>query len=128
MQETLKNALAHATPDCPLLLETPAGQGTELLRGAEEFMDFVESFGDQRLRACLDTCHVFACGHKPLEYLGKMRERAGLLKLVHYNDSAAPCGSCVDRHAYMGTGHIGMEGMKAIAELCTAGQVPMVIE
>jgi deoxyribonuclease-4 len=128
MRETLKNALAHATPDCPLLLETPAGQGTELLRGAEEFMDFVESFGDQRLRACLDTCHVFACGHKPLEYLGKMRERAGLLKLVHYNDSAAPCGSCVDRHAYMGTGHIGMEGMKAIAELCTAGQVPMVIE
>ena len=93
-----------------------------------EFINFVDSFQDERLRVCIDTCHVFAAGHKPLEYIHKIQERKDLLKLVHYNDSATPCGSCVDRHAYMGMGHIGIEGMKAIAELCTSGKVPMLIE
>lgn len=128
MRDTLSNALKHATVNCPLLLETPAGQGTELLTDSDEFIDFVDSFQDERLRVCIDTCHVFASGHKPLEYINKIQERKDLLKLVHYNDSATPCGSCVDRHAFMGTGHIGIEGMKAIAELCTAGKVPMLIE
>jgi deoxyribonuclease-4 len=128
MRDTLTNALKHATPDCPLLLETPAGQGTELLTDSDEFIDFVDSFQDKRLRVCIDTCHVFACGHKPLDYIKKIQERKDLLKLVHYNDSATPCGSCLDRHAFMGTGHIGMDGMKEIAELCTSISIPMVIE
>jgi deoxyribonuclease-4 len=80
------------------------------------------------LRVCLDTCHVFACGHKPLEYIESLLKTPGLVKLIHYNDSATPCGSCVDRHAYMGTGHIRMDGMKAIAELCGKHDLPMVIE
>lgn len=129
MRAALGAAMEHASPECPVLLETPAGQGTETLKKQEEFLTFLESFGgDPRLRACLDTCHVFACGHTPLEFLGRLAERPGLLKLVHYNDSAAACGSCVDRHAFMGTGHIGMEGMRQIAEFCAAREVPMLIE
>lgn len=128
MRKNIVACLEDATEECPLLLETPAGQGTETLTGVDDFLGFVTGIGDPRLRVCLDTCHVFACGHKPMDYLGKFEEYPGLLKLVHYNDSAAPCGSCVDRHAFMGTGHIGMEGMKQIAELCHAKQVPMVIE
>ncbi len=128
MRAAIASLLSSATTDCPLLLETPAGQGTEVLTEAAAFMDFVEGFADPRLRACVDTCHVFACGHNPLEYIRTFTERPNLLKLIHYNDSAAPCGSCVDRHAYMGTGQIGMGAMKAIAELCTAHKLPMVIE
>jgi deoxyribonuclease-4 len=128
MRKNIVACLEDATEECPLLLETPAGQGTETLTGIDDFLGFVSGIGDPRLRVCVDTCHVFACGHKPLDYLGKFEEYPGLLKLVHYNDSAAPCGSCVDRHAFMGTGHIGMEGMKQIAELCHARDVPMVIE
>lgn len=129
MRTTLLQAIQHATPACPVLLETPAGQGTETLTAQAEFIDFAASFEDPRLRVCLDTCHVFACGHQPTDYIRSLTTRTdGLLQLVHYNDSAAPCGSCVDRHAFMGTGHIGMEGMRAIAELCDAAAVPMVIE
>jgi deoxyribonuclease-4 len=51
-----------------------------------------------------------------------------LLKLVHYNDSLEACGSCLDRHAFMGSGHIGLEGMIAIAELCSSAGVPMLTE
>ena len=128
MRTNIKRALQFATESCPLLLETPAGQGTETLKAQEEFVDFVVSMDTPRLRVCLDTCHVFACGHKPIQYIEKLSEHPNLLKLIHYNDSATPCGSCVDRHAFMGTGHIGMDGMKEIAELCGAKGLPMVIE
>lgn len=128
MTTTLKKAIEAATPSCPVLLETPAGQGTETLTDIDEFIAYVLSFNDERLRICLDTCHVFACGHKPLECIQKMLVHKDLLKLVHYNDSLEPCGSCLDRHAFMGTGHIGLEGMTAIAETCAAAGLPMVIE
>ena len=45
-----------------------------------------------------------------------------------HNDSATPCGSCVDRHAYIGSGHIGIETMNTIATLCSQNGLPMVIE
>ncbi len=128
MRRNILRCLEAATEACPLLLETPAGQGTETLTDQNEFLDFVTSIKDPRLGVCLDTCHVFACGHKPLDFISRFDAHAGLLKLCHYNDSAVPCGACVDRHAFMGTGHIGMDGMREIAEKCAAVGVPMVIE
>ena len=128
MRAAIRLAMEHATVDCPLLLETPAGQGTETLKDMNEFLNFVESFKDPRLRVCLDTCHVFACGHKPLEYISAALARPALLKLIHFNDSLGGCGSCVDRHASIGAGNIGMEGMRAIAETCSAAGLPMIIE
>jgi endonuclease IV len=138
MRGNLLAAMEHATTECPVLLETPAGQGTETLKDMNEFIAFVAGFNDPRLRMCIDTCHVFSCGHKPLEYLEKATGGSGgsgsgssdscLVKLVHYNDSAAPCGACVDRHAFMGTGHLGMDSMAAIAKFCGEKGLPMVIE
>ena len=137
MRSNITKAIEHASVSCPLLLETPAGQGTELLTGREEFLDFVESFKDQRLRACIDTCHVFACcnpvdpakkGHNPLTYIEEALKRSNLVKLIHFNDSSEKCGACKDRHAFMGTGHIGLEQMTKIAYLCKTNNLPMVIE
>jgi deoxyribonuclease IV len=129
MRVNLKRALDYATPECPILLETPAGQGSETLTTYEAFVEFVLKFQDPRLRVCVDTCHVFACGHKPLDYVKRLTQyNKKLLKLIHYNDSATPCGSRLDRHAFMGTGHIGMPTMTDIAKHCHEHQFPMVIE
>ncbi len=130
MRSAIGRCLEHATAECPLLLETPAGQGTELLTDMKEFLDFVESFGTPKLRMCLDTCHVFASGHDPKIYLETALSRPGLLKLVHYNDSLGTCGSCVDRHAHIasGEGLIGFPKMSEIASICTAHDIPMIIE
>lgn len=137
MRANILKAIEHASPSCPLLLETPAGQGTELLTGREEFLDFVDSFKDERIRACIDTCHVFACrnptdpdknGHNPLEYIEEGLKRPGLVKLIHFNDSSESCGACKDRHAFVGAGQIGLERMAAIAMLCRQNNLPMVIE
>jgi deoxyribonuclease-4 len=128
MRTAITKALPHASEDCPLLLETPAGQGTETLCKMDEFIEFVESFKDPRLRVCLDTCHVFACGHPPLAYIDAVLKRPSLLKLVHYNDSLGECGSCVDRHAFVGSGKIGLPMMTEIAKVCTHAGLPMIIE
>lgn len=127
MRSAIKQAIEHATPECPLLLETPAGQGTETLTDMTAFLDFVDSFKDKRIQMCLDTCHVYACGHKPVAYIEEALKR-GNLNLIHFNDSLGACGSCVDRHAFVGTGNIGLEGMTEIAEVCHKAHLPMIIE
>lgn len=129
MKKNLEMFKEFASIECPILLETPAGQGTETLKDMKEFCEFVKQFEDERVRICLDTCHVFACGHNPLEYLNTLKEDYnGLLKLVHYNDSQDMCGSCLDRHAYIGTGKIGIKQMTQIAHYCKVNNIPMVIE
>jgi deoxyribonuclease-4 len=129
MRWAVEQVLPHASADCPLLLETPAGQGTEMLTDLAEFVGFVTSFADRRIRICVDTCHVFATGYDPLEYIKYVRAvDPDLLRLVHFNDSETACGACVDRHASMGMGQIGLEKMTAIAEWCFAEGVPALIE
>ena len=127
MRNAINIILPSASPGCPLLLETPAGQGTETLQGQEEFLDFVASFKSPRLQVCVDTCHVFANGHDPLVYVTAAFDR-NLLRLVHFNDSQDCCGSCKDRHAFVGQGKIGLEKMMEIAEFCNINQIDMLIE
>jgi deoxyribonuclease-4 len=129
MRWAISQVLPHASESCPLLLETPAGQGTEMLTDLEQFVEFVSGFADKRIRICVDTCHVFATGYDPLEYIKYVRAvDPDLLRLVHFNDSETACGACVDRHAAMGMGQIGLEKMTAIAEWCLAEGVPALIE
>jgi deoxyribonuclease-4 len=125
----LRAAAAAATPECPILLETPAGQGPETLQTWEEFFEFVNSLNDERIRVCIDTCHIFACGHEPISYtIRAVHSWPGLVQLIHYNDSLVPKGARLDRHAFMGAGHIGLEAMKKIAEIAAAEDIPCVIE
>ena len=129
MRLNLETALASATETCPILLETPAGQGTETLTKYRDFVDFVLSFKDPRIRICVDTCHVFAAGLEPLKYIQDLiAEAPDALKLVHFNDSKGSLGCCVDRHAFIGEGDIGLVKLTAVAELCTEHKIPMVIE
>ena len=129
MRLALAGALEAASPSCPILLETPAGQGTELLTEWADFVGFVAGFDDERLRICVDTCHCFACSHQPLKYIqDTVAAHPGIIKLIHFNDSAVVCGACVDRHAAPGTGHIGVETLRAIAALAKENGIPCVVE
>lgn len=125
MRKNLDYFKQFASVGCPILLETPAGQGTETLKEMNEFYKFVKDFNDPCIKICLDTCHVFACGHDPLKYL---TFALPLVELVHYNDSQDVCGSCLDRHALVGTGKIGIHQMTEIAHFCRINNIPMVIE
>ena len=129
MRNNIVTAMEAATDTCPILLETPAGQGSETLTTYDDFVSFVTSFNSPKLRICVDTCHVFATGQNPFEYIQKMMTLdPTLLKLVHFNDSSTPCGSCLDRHAFIGTGKIGYAALKEIADYCMDRGVPMLVE
>ena len=131
MHTNILQCLDGASAECPLLLETPAGQGTETLTKLDEFMRFVESIKDPRFGICIDTCHTFAAGTKPLEYLGSVLENPSwkpYLKLIHFNDSKGACGSCVDRHATLGTGCVSKAQLMECAILANTHGIPMLVE
>ena len=115
-----------------LFLETPAGQGTEVLTNLQEFMDFViTTVNHPRLKVCVDTCHVFASGTQPDEYLESLiqnpvwRDKLGL---VHFNDSETDFNSKVDRHADIGCGKIEFKRLLKSAEIANKLNVDMIRE
>jgi len=114
------NIVFGQTPDetSHLLLETTAGQGTNLGCTFEQLAaiaDRVEA--KERLGFCLDTCHVFAAGYdlrtkEAYDRTMSAFDRAvGLesLHIIHVNDAKKGLGSRVDRHEHIGQGAIGME-------------------
>lgn len=131
METMVRVALGHATEKCKLLIETPAGMGTEVCTSIEDLQMFFTRFSDEerkKLGVCVDTCHVFAAGYDPLEYLIAWESCGVPICLVHYNDSKKERGSRLDRHATVGTGFIGMETMQQVAVWCNARDIPMVVE
>jgi deoxyribonuclease-4 len=107
---------------CPLLLEQTAGHKGLLGRDFDQTAELIElAGGGQRLGLCLDSCHLFVQGYDitDAEHLAAVLDEAdqkvGLDRLgcVHVNDAAAPLGSCRDRHANIGRGEMGKQGLAA---------------
>jgi deoxyribonuclease IV len=131
MKHNIERCLDAASAECPLLLETPAGQGTETLTTIDDFMNFVVSIPHNNFGVCIDTCHTFASGIQPLDYMKKIicnKEWKPYLKLVHFNDSKGACGSCIDRHAYLGRGLVSKEQLYECALLASVNEIPMLTE
>lgn len=131
MKQNILKSIQAATIQCPLLLETPAGQGSEMLTNREQFMDFILDINDERLGICVDTCHVFSSGYMPMDYINYIINDDKLikyLKLFHYNDSEKECKSCVDRHALLFHGKIPMEELVYVAFTGQNYNIPLIIE
>jgi deoxyribonuclease-4 len=107
---------------CPLLLEQTAGHKGLLGRDFDETAELIELAGaGKRLGLCLDSCRLFVQGYDVTDegHLAKVvdeaDEKVGLdrLRCLHVNDAAAPLGSCRDRHANLGKGEMGKQGLAA---------------
>jgi deoxyribonuclease-4 len=107
---------------CPLLLEQTAGHKGLLGRDFDQTAELIELAGSgRRLGLCLDSCHLFVQGYDvtDAEHLSgvvdEADEKVGLdrLRCLHVNDAAAPLGSCRDRHANIGKGEMGKQGLTA---------------
>jgi deoxyribonuclease-4 len=132
----IKEALAESEK-CPLLLEDTAGAGGTLGRSFEELATLIELGGGQkRLGACLDSCHLFASGYdvRTRESLGKVIDEfdkvvgCDRLGALHVNDSMTELGSNRDRHANLGDGEIGVEGMIAFLSEPRFEGLPVIFE
>jgi deoxyribonuclease IV len=119
--EAIRHVLAESE-SCPLYLENTAGAGGTIGRSFEELARLVElGGGDERIRLCLDSCHLLASGFDVRtagglsETIDRCVELVGLERLgcLHVNDSQTALGSNRDRHAPLGTGELGREGCAA---------------
>ena len=115
-------AALEETERCPLLLEQTAGHKGLLGRDFDQTAELIElAGGGKRLGICLDSCHLFVQGYDITDaahlagVLDEADAKLGLKRLgaVHVNDAAAPLGSCRDRHANVGEGEMGREGLAA---------------
>lgn len=126
-----------------LILETAAGQGTELLstknNSLNDLAEFYNRFTNEDkevFKLCVDTCHVFAAGYDIRKkdmvktFFDQWHEAIGLenLALIHLNDSKKTCGSCVDRHESLGKGCIGIEGLRHFIRYAIYYKIPTVLE
>lgn len=115
-----------------IAIETPAGQGSEMLTNIDHYFDFINKLITNknktiasRFKACLDTCHIFASGfdfrtEKNLKILeNKINNTITFNNIiaVHINDSKNKLGSRVDRHEIIGKGKIGSKDLYAFIEL-----------
>ncbi len=120
-----------------ILLETTAGQESSLGWNFEQLARVIEMLEeDHRVGICFDTCHAFAAGYDLSSEEGYRRtfeeldEVLGLerLKVIHLNDSKAPCGSRIDRHEHIGRGEIGLEAFERLLNDERFATLPFIIE
>lgn len=115
-------AAVKDSESCPLLLEQTAGHKGLLGRDFDETAELIDlAGGGERLGLCLDSCHLFVQGYDVTDpdslaaIVDEADTKVGLerLRCLHVNDAAAPLGSCRDRHANLGKGEMGRQGLAA---------------
>jgi len=120
-----------------LLLENTAGQGSEVGSTFGQLGCIVgQADHQQRIGICLDTAHALAAGydiaraHGLERALDELDRALGIkrLRLVHLNDSKAPAGARVDRHAHIGAGCIGRSGLRRIINHPLLKSLPAIME
>lgn len=138
VRERLLPVLERLDAGAPaVLLEPMAGQGQVLCATVDDLARYLEAVDwHPAVGVCLDTAHAFAAGHDISTRAGMraMLDRFGeavgadRLRLVHANDSKAPCGSCRDRHENIGAGHIGAAPFAELFGHPVSAGVPVVVE
>jgi deoxyribonuclease-4 len=136
----IADALTQALEEsesCPILLENTAGSGDTIGRSCDELAAIVDRTGGHpRIGICLDSCHLLASGHEvrdsdELERVVDGYDRAvGLDRLLclHLNDSKTKLGSNVDRHANVGEGELGADGIRTFLAEARFEGLPVLLE
>jgi len=136
--EAIDTALGE-TESCPLLLEDTAGAGQTIGRTFDELARLIEGAGAEhgdRLGVCLDCCHLLASGYDVRDaervsaVVDDFEAAVGLdrLRCLHVNDSQTALGSNRDRHANLGDGELGREGIAAFLSEPRFDGLPAVLE
>ncbi len=131
----LLNDLIKPDQSTIVLLETMSGKGSEVGSRFEELKAIIDRIQiKDRIGVCMDTCHINDAGYdivKNLDgVLSEFDEIIGLDKLyaVHINDSLNPVSAHKDRHAKIGEGHIGLEGICQVINHPKLRHLPFILE
>ena len=147
MMENVKYAIEQTKNiKVKILLETPAGKGSQICTSLDEFVKLWNMFPKKylsRLGCCVDTAHIFSSGRcisnvsEIKTYLSEFDKKIGIqyLDLFHINDSKAVCNSRKDLHEGIGEGYIykkelggDLEALKEIWKFSKKNKIAMVLE
>ena len=135
MVAEMLNAVLRPEQQTVVLLETMAGKGSELGGSFEELRRILDQVDLQdRVGVCLDTCHISDAGYDVAGHLEAVLEAfdrvigLGRLKACHINDSLNGVGSRKDRHARIGEGTLGLEGILQVIRHPSLKGLPFILE
>lgn len=122
-----------------IILETGASQGTEVGSKLETLAEIYDGLTDsekKRVMFCIDTCHIWASGYdistpqKVNSFFKKFDNLIGIEKIacIHLNDSRTGLDSHVDRHADIGYGFIGIDGLKSVVKFAHKHHIAILME
>lgn len=131
----LLNRIISPEQSTIVLLETMAGKGSEIGGRFEELKAIIDGVkAKDRIGVCMDTCHVSDAGYDIKNDLEGVLDEfdciVGLEKLhaIHINDSMNPVGAHKDRHAKIGEGHIGFDGIARVINHPKLKGLPCILE
>ena len=126
-----------------LILETAAGQGTELLTTENNTINDLANFyarftnEDKKIfKICIDTCHIFSAGfdiqtNKNIKLLFRLiKNLIGIenIALIHLNNSKTEYDSHKDRHERIGLGSIKKRALKHFVKESLKYNIPLILE
>jgi len=131
----LLNQILRPDQTTTVLLETMSGKGSEVGSSFEEIRAILDGVKlGEKMGVCLDTCHIYCAGYDIINNLDKVLlhfdQTVGMhnLKAVHLNDSLTGYGSHKDRHAKIGQGTLGLEGIARIINHPLLRNLPFYLE
>lgn len=118
-----------------ILLETMAGKGSEIGGKFEELKAIIDGIEiKDKIGVCMDTCHVSDAGYDIKNdidgVLLQFDNIIGLEKLraLHINDSQNELGAHKDRHAKIGEGFLGLDGISGVINHPKLKGLPCILE
>lgn len=131
----VKTVLEETEPTADFLIEN---MGTRKIgKTLEDISQIIQDAGgDERLKVCLDTCHLHAAGfdlsseESYEEFFAKFDELIGLerLAVIHVNDSRDPVGSLRDRHENIAEGEVGESVFENLVTKEPTKSLPLILE
>ncbi|HVI74186.1 MAG TPA: deoxyribonuclease IV [Anaeromyxobacteraceae bacterium] len=137
--EGMTRALERSPGKARLLIETTAGQGSNLGWRFEQVAAIREEVPGalrRRVGVCVDTCHLHAAGYDLSSSEGyeatfaELDRTIGLSRVeaFHLNDCKKPRGCRVDRHEHIGEGTLGLDAFRRLVNDRRFAETPAFLE
>ncbi|MCL5985646.1 MAG: deoxyribonuclease IV [Actinobacteria bacterium] len=106
-----------------IALENSSGQGNSIGSSFNQIAEILSMINTNNIGICIDTCHAYAAGYDLVsadgyeKFKNEIEKNLGYNRifLIHLNDSKKPLSSGTDRHENIGSGYIGLDGFRKIA-------------
>lgn len=132
--KNIASVLEKIPDDVQFIIENAGNR--KIGKDIEEIAEIMDELNDDRVRVCLDTCHLHAAGYDLgseqsfSDFMKVFDEKIGVDRIAvwHINDSRDPFGSLRDRHENIGEGNVGTTVFRNILTNPKTRHHPMILE